>query len=76
MARVIYSPRADADLFEIAATIAQDKPLVASAWVKRIRDTCDLLAGYPQIWRISSWLRCLRLSKFQCGEVRHLLSCD
>jgi toxin ParE1/3/4 len=49
MAQVIYSPRADADLYNIATTIAQDKPDAAVRWVHKIRETCDLLASHPQM---------------------------
>ena len=49
MAQVIYSPHADADLVEIAAFIAQDKPDAALRWVQIIREKCGLLAGHPEM---------------------------
>ena len=49
MARVIYSPDADADLLDIVSYIAQDKPDAALRWLQTIRDKCDLLAGRPEM---------------------------
>ena len=49
MAQVIYSQRADADLYNIALTIAEDKPDAALRWVHRLRETCELLASRPQM---------------------------
>jgi len=49
MARVVYSPNADADLLNVAAYIAQDKPEAALRWVQTIREKCDLLAGHPEM---------------------------
>ena len=49
MARVIYSPNADADLLDIAEYIAQDKPDAALRWLQAIREKCALLAGNPEM---------------------------
>lgn len=49
MARVIYSPIADADLLDIAMYIALDKPNAALQWVQTIREKCDLLASRPEM---------------------------
>jgi toxin ParE1/3/4 len=49
MARVIYSPGADADLLNIAAFIAHDKPDAALRWVQAIREKCDLIASHPEM---------------------------
>ena len=52
MGKVIYSPRADADLFNIATSIAQDKPDAALHWLKSIRETCNLLATQTQMGEV------------------------
>ncbi len=49
MARVIYSPDADADLLDIVTYIARDKPDAALRWLQTIRNKCDLLAGRPEM---------------------------
>jgi toxin ParE1/3/4 len=49
MARVTYSPMADADLLDIAAHIVQDKPDAALRWVHTIREKCDLLADHAEM---------------------------
>ena len=49
MARVIYSPAADADLLGIAGFIARDKPDAALRFVQTIQETCELLAGHPRM---------------------------
>jgi toxin ParE1/3/4 len=52
MGQVIFSPRADADLFNIAATIATDKPDAALRWIDAIRETCNLLSAQPQMGEV------------------------
>ncbi len=47
MAKAIYAPIADDDLCEIISFIAQDNPDAAHNWLRKIRETCDLLATTP-----------------------------
>jgi toxin ParE1/3/4 len=46
-----FSPRAAADLDEILAFIARDKPLAAEKFVIRLKDKCHLLAEFPEMGR-------------------------
>ena len=54
MPRVIYSPAADDDIADIAAYIAQDKPLAARRWVQTIREKCNALASHPMMGEASA----------------------
>ena len=49
MARLRFSKDAGADLREIAAYIARDKPDAARKWVEKIRSKCRLLTDRSQI---------------------------
>lgn len=44
MANVIYAPEADEDLFGIVEFIARDKPEAARIWLRKIRETCEMIA--------------------------------
>ncbi|PZO01173.1 MAG: type II toxin-antitoxin system RelE/ParE family toxin [Hyphomicrobiales bacterium] len=46
---VRYSPRAEADLYEIWLTIAQDSEKAADALVHRLANKASLAAGMPLI---------------------------
>ena len=47
MAKVIYAPEADDDIFGIVEFIARDKPEAARNWMRKIRETCDTIATQP-----------------------------
>lgn len=47
MAKVTYAPLANDDLAEIVSFIAQDNPNAARNWLRKIRETCSLLATNP-----------------------------
>ena len=49
MATAVFSRLAEADLDEIVAYAARDKPAAAARLVRRIRQTCDALAANPQM---------------------------
>jgi toxin ParE1/3/4 len=49
MASVVYSPAAEADVVEIAAFIARDKPDAARTWVDMLRNRIEALANHPQV---------------------------
>jgi toxin ParE1/3/4 len=49
MARLTFSPLAEADLNEILEFIARDKPKAAVSWIQKIRDTCERLSRQPEI---------------------------
>ncbi len=49
MAKVIYAPEADDDIFGIVEFIARDKPEAARNWMRKIRDTCDTIATQPKL---------------------------
>ena len=51
MSRVIVSPQAEEDLFEIAFHIAQDNPKAAGSLLERIERICALIAASPEIGR-------------------------
>jgi toxin ParE1/3/4 len=44
-----FSPRAVADLDEILAFVARDKPLAAVKFVGKLKDRCRLLADFPEM---------------------------
>ena len=46
-----YAPRAKADIADVYAYIAERNPKAATAVVRRIRATANLLARYPGIGR-------------------------
>lgn len=48
MPQVVYAPEAEADLVGIAEHIAWDKPAAARSWLRRIRESCELLATQPE----------------------------
>ena len=47
MAKVVYAPEADDDIFGIVDFIARDKPEAARNWIRKIRETCDTIATQP-----------------------------
>ncbi len=49
MTQARFSCLAEADLNEIFTYIARDKPRAAANFVKKIRDTCRLLAANPEM---------------------------
>ncbi|MEO1526869.1 MAG: type II toxin-antitoxin system RelE/ParE family toxin [Planctomycetota bacterium] len=49
MAKVIYAPEADDDIFGIVEFIARDKPEAARNWMLKIRETCDTIATQPKL---------------------------
>ena len=49
MAKVIYAPEADDDIFGIVDFIARDKPEAARSWMLKIRETCDTIATQPDM---------------------------
>ena len=49
MAKVIYAPEADDDIFGIVEFIARDKPEAARNWMRKIRETCDSIATQPKL---------------------------
>ena len=49
MARVVYSPRAQADLDEIWLHVALDNPAAADRLIDRIVARCQGLDGHPQL---------------------------
>jgi toxin ParE1/3/4 len=49
MSRLVFTPLAEADLGEILAYIAEQRPLTAVAVIVRIREKCELLASQPLI---------------------------
>jgi plasmid stabilization system protein ParE len=76
--RVVWSPRALADVEAIAAYIASDSPAYASAVVKRIINTTRNLSQFPNSGPASSRISrhihprivCLQLSHHLQGERR------
>lgn len=49
MAKVIYAPVADEDLYSIAEFISRDNPGAAIKWIKKLQETCELLAENPEL---------------------------
>jgi len=49
MPQLRYSAGAKEDLKQIAAYIAQDKPIAARKWVAKLREKCRLIATHPDI---------------------------
>lgn len=47
--RLVFAPSAERDLNEILVYIAADKPGAASKFVRRLRDSCSLLAKQPML---------------------------
>lgn len=45
--KVVFSPRSEEDLEEIADFIARDSPRRAISFIEEIRETCDALADAP-----------------------------
>lgn len=52
MSRLVIAPRAEADLDEIRAYIAQDDPRAAKRFVKRLREECQFLAEHPGVGQL------------------------
>ena len=52
MPRVIYAPDADDDLIGIVEYISHDKPNAARDWLRTIRETCETIAGQPEIGEV------------------------
>lgn len=48
MPQIFYAPEASNDLVGIAEHIARDKPEAARRWVKRLCETCEMLATNPE----------------------------
>jgi toxin ParE1/3/4 len=65
MARLIFSPLAEADLNDILDFIARDKPEAAIRWVHKIKSTCQLLVRNPHVGQ--------RRPEFRTGEFRSSL---
>jgi len=49
LARVVFTPRAQADLDDIWLYVALDNPLAADRLIDRIVDKCQGLTDYPQL---------------------------
>lgn len=49
---LVFTPLALTDLESILAFVAKDRPLVASAVLKRIRDRCELIATHPELGQL------------------------
>ena len=47
MPKLVFSPQAKDDLSEIAAYIAQDKPIAARNFVRQLRGACQRLKAQP-----------------------------
>ncbi|MFN3192902.1 MAG: type II toxin-antitoxin system RelE/ParE family toxin [Aureliella sp.] len=47
--KVIYAPEADDDIIGIVEFIARDKPEAARNWMRKIRETCDIIATQPNM---------------------------
>jgi len=65
MPKLVVAPLAEADLNEILAFIARDKPEAAVHWVQKIRETCEFLAKNPEIGE--------RRPEFRTGQFRSSL---
>jgi toxin ParE1/3/4 len=65
MAKLVFSPLAEADLNDILRYIALDKPGAAVRWIQKIRDTCESLANNPEFGE--------RRPEFRTGEFRSSL---
>ncbi|MGY8770556.1 MAG: type II toxin-antitoxin system RelE/ParE family toxin [Pirellulales bacterium] len=53
MTQAVYTRVAGEDLKEILAYISQDKPGAAKAWIKKIKDKCELIASSPEIGELA-----------------------
>ena len=47
--RLLFSPRAAADLEEIAAYIARDNPVRAASFIAELESTCRSVAAAPEL---------------------------
>ena len=65
MAKVIYAPEADDDIFSIVDFIARDKPEAARNWMQEIRDTCNTISTQPEIGQARTGFGVLRMSFIQ-----------
>jgi toxin ParE1/3/4 len=52
--KLIFSPRAEADLIDILEFIAKDKPFAAVAFVEKLQEKCFLLASNPDLGELRS----------------------
>lgn len=52
--RLLFSPRAAADLEEIADYIARDNPVRAARFVAELEATCRAVAASPELYSIRS----------------------
>ena len=68
MAKVIYAPEADDDIFGIVESIACDKPEAARNWMRKIRETCDTIATQPNMGEERSGFDVLGCRSFSFGS--------
>src|SRR5947207_2918875 len=68
MSKLEFSPLANADLHELLDFIALDKPLAAVSFVRRIRETCELLSANPMMGELRSDLGIPAVRSFSVGK--------